>query len=98
MTKVIQLIPKDGALYFPYGGFDYDASGFDPVPSKPSMLLCRYDTGDCDKVPWPLVSDFVSTDELKARLARALYDERECNEFFPTDAAIALPDGNIFNF
>jgi hypothetical protein len=27
-----------------------------------------------------------------------LYDERECNDFFPSDAVIELPDGTVFDF
>lgn len=99
MSKVIQLIAKDGRLYFPYGGFAEDA--FKPVAERPALLLQVYGAGDCDTVPWPLVPgpyNGTTVEGLEQRLACALYDERETNEFFPVDATITLPDGTPFNF
>ena len=100
--KVIHLIAIDGTLYFPYGGNEFigDKIRWD-CPEVPSLLMKIYAAGDCDTIPWPLVSHPYSSttvEGLKRRLASALYDERETNAFFPIDAKIALPDGNIFDF
>lgn len=95
MTKTIRLTVNHGVLYFPHGGADFSKS-FDAVESIPSMLIRRYDTGDCDTIPFPLPKRKMP--EIRKRLARALYDERECNSFFPSDAIIELPDGTVFDF
>lgn len=95
---LIQLIAKDGRLYFPQGGLD---DNLNEVADQPSLLLVSYAAGDCDTVPWPLVPspyNGTTVEGLEQRLACALYDERECNPFFPVDARIALPDGTPFNF
>jgi hypothetical protein len=100
--KVIQLIAKDGSLYFPYGGTKFGATSTEwDCPDEPSLLLKVYAAGDCDTVPWPLVPspyNGTTVEGLEQRLACALYDERESNQFFFSDAKIALPDGNIFDF
>ena len=94
----IRLVDRDGKLYFPSGGsLPYPAS-LAPSPDAPSILVRVYGAGDCDTIPWPLVSDYRSTASLRYRLAIALYDERETNEFFPADAQIELPDGTPFDF
>lgn len=97
MTKTIRLVVKNNALYFPCGGTNYDANPvkFD-CPDTASLLIRRYDTGDCDTIPFPLPKRKMP--EIRKRLARALYDERECNSFFPSDAVIELPDGTVFDF
>lgn len=95
--QTIQLIDKNGQLYFPQGGLN---DNLKEVADKPALLLVRYAAGDCDTVPWPLVPgpyNGTTVEGLAQRLACALYDERECNPFFPADARIALPDGTIFN-
>lgn len=96
----IRLVVKNNALYFPCGGTNYDV---DPVkfdcPDTPSILIRRYDTGDYDTIRWPIKKrQKIERAELLKRLARALYDERECNSFFPSDAVIELPDGTVFDF
>jgi hypothetical protein len=93
MTTNITLIARDGRLYFPTGNYD-DAT-------QPCILIRRYDAGDCDTCPWPMVpgeySD-KSVDDMRVRLAYALYDERETNPTFPGGASILLPDGTPFDF
>jgi hypothetical protein len=92
----ITLVAEDGNLLFPHGGSDM--MQFD-CPDVPTILLCRYQAGDCDTCPWPMVpTEHNDLDDLRVRLARALYDEREMNEFFPVDAVILLPDGERFDF
>jgi hypothetical protein len=86
----ITLAAIDGRLHFPRGG--------DDLEEHPSILMRIYDAGDMDTVPWPLECQFSTREELEDRLASALYDERECNRFFPTDASIRLPDGTAFDF
>ena len=89
------LINKDGTLYFPHGGY---TDNWNQERGQPAMLIRRYDAGDCDTIPWPLKSDFHDEESLKIRLARALYDERECNSFFGIHDEILLPDGTPFDF
>lgn len=98
MNKVIKLVAKDGSLFFPAGGYN---DCLEACPDRPKLLLKIYAAGDCDRIPWPLVPgeySSASVADLKARLAEALYDERESNEYFPIDAKIALPDGEMFDF
>jgi hypothetical protein len=98
MNPVIQLVAKNGTLYFPFGD-PFPAT--DAVVNEPALLLCQYAAGDCDTVPWPLVPgpyNGTTVEGLEQRLACALYDERECNPYFPTDAKIVLPDGTPFDF
>jgi hypothetical protein len=93
--KTIRLMAIDGYLNFPQGGMDLDAVNVEDVygrEDKPSILLRRYSTGDVDTIPWPWAHDYTE------RLAYALFDERECNRFFPTGAVIELPDGTPFDF
>lgn len=93
--KTIRLMAIDGMLFFPMGGMDLDAETVEETygrADKPSVLLRYYPAGDVDVVPWPWTQDYTE------RLAIALYDERECNKFFPSDAAIELPDGTPFDF
>jgi hypothetical protein len=88
-TTTIRLIDEAGALYFPTGHHDHGG---------PTILLRSYPAGDWDHCPWPMTACRVSELELRERLARALYDERETNDTFPTDAVIELPDGATFDF
>ena len=87
----IRLIADEGMLFFPHGGSYGDKA-------EPSLLIRRYDAGDCDTCPWPMASPFASLEKLRSRLALALYDERECNDHFPSCASIELPDGSPFDF
>lgn len=85
----IRLVADEGMLFFPHGG---------NVPGEERcLLLCVYAAGDCDTCPWPLACEFTSQRKLETRLARALYDLRECNSFFPSSASIELPDGTPFD-
>lgn len=88
----IRLIALADMLYFPKGG------NFGDEPDAPSLLVFLYPAGDADTVPWPMVSEFASQEQLRNRLARALFDERETNPYFPDDAVIELPDGTVFDF
>ena len=91
MTKTFRLMVEHDVLYFPNGGADFNVS-FDRVESMPSMLIRSYPAGDCDAIPFPML------DESDAEnLAHALFSERECNPFFPSDAIIELPDGTVFD-
>lgn len=85
--KTHRLIVIDGKLYF-------------PLPTDAALLLRFYPAGDCDSCPWPMQSDFATESELRCRLARALFDERECrsNAEFSYEDRIELPDGTPFNF
>jgi len=89
-------------LHFPHGGDDWKGDGptrYD-CPEFPSMLICRHDSGDCDTCPWPMTSVYATVDQLRERLALALYDERESNPHWPNrpDVVILLPDGERFDF
>jgi hypothetical protein len=98
MTRLIAI---DGTLYFPHGGRDFDLEGpaaWKGQKDEPSLLLHRYDAGDCDTIPWPMRSDFATEAQLKERLASALYDERETNDFFGDGDSVELPDGTRFPF
>lgn len=98
--KTIRLVIDHGFLSFPHGGmFSHDGETLWDDPNTPSMLIHRYAAGDVDAFRWPLVSDEFSSYRSKlARLASALYDERETNPYFPADALIELPDGTPFDF
>ena len=93
---VVRLIVKNNALHFPFGGIDFDKPSFPCSPDLPSILSCLYPSGDHDIVPWPMPKTKAA--ELRKRLARALFDERECNSLFPRGAVIELPDGTVFDF
>ena len=94
---VIRLVVEYKRLAFPHGGMNLD----DEPPKyedfdTPSLLVRLYDAGDRDSIPWPLPKRGRAK-HLK-NLAHALFDERECNKFFPADAVIELPDGSAFDF
>lgn len=97
MTTTFKLTVQDGTLYFPCGGMDWDERHH--TAELPSLLLCRYDAGDCDTCPWPMESQFATTAQLRERLALALYDERETNGCWPNTpyVVILLPDGTPFD-
>ena len=89
--KNIQLLNIDGWLYFPATESN----------DEPEILLCVYSAGDCDTIQWPMVPGEYSDDsvaDIEQRLAKALFDERECNPDFPYDAKILLPNGEVFDF
>lgn len=95
MTRpVIRLVVKHSALCLPFGGYD---DNFEPSAELPSIISYTYPAGDRDTFAFPLSANKYMTD-VERKLARALYDERECNEFFPSDAVIELPDGTVFDF
>jgi hypothetical protein len=97
MTTV-RLIVKNNALYFPFGGTDFDKPGCPSSPELPTLLIRRYPAGDFDTVAWPLPRGKAKRESALRNLAYALFDERECNDLFPLDAVIELPDGTVFNF
>lgn len=89
-TTAHALLAIEGDLYFP--------TGANSDPNTPSLLLRRYDSGDCDTCPWPMVSEFRDEAELMEALAMSLYDERETNPTFGTSDTVLLPDGTPFDF
>jgi len=95
----IRLVDIDGRLFFPTGGNPSDFAIADADRNIPCLLLRMYPAGDCDTCPWPMKSEFASLEQLRQRLAIALYDERECNETWPRDSdiVIELPDGTVFD-
>ena len=97
--KTFTLVALDGQLYFPTGGNDALAGRWD-CPELPSLLLRRYREGDCDTCPWPMEQYGKTANDLRYRLASALYDEREMNCFWPITepVTILLPDGQEFDF
>jgi hypothetical protein len=95
MTTV-KLIVKNNRLYFPFGGTDFDKPGCPASADLPSILFLQHADGDVDTIPYPFPKRKAA--ELRKRLALALFDERECNDLFPRDAVIELPDGTVFNF
>jgi hypothetical protein len=97
--NAIRLIVENKRLCFPHGGHDFDAepAKFDDFDT-PHLLLRRYDAGDCDTIPWPLSRGAAKRAKQLKNLAHALFDERECNAFFSSDAVIELPDGSVFDF
>ena len=101
--KTFTLIEQNGCLCFPRGGINWDTF---PVgrdcPDVPSMLVERYEDGDINTCPWPMVPASYSdntVEDLRAYLAAALYDERESNACWPNEPVIILlPDGERFDF
>ena len=96
------LIAKNNSLYFPHGGDDWAAAGDvrRDCPEHPSLLIRRYDEGDIDTCPWPMVpSEHYTLEDLRHNLASALYDERESNACWPNkpEVVILLPDGERFD-
>jgi hypothetical protein len=96
------LIAKNNSLYFPQGGDDWAADGDvrRDCPDHPSLLIRRYDEGDMDTCPWPMVpSEHYTLEDLRHNLALALYDERETNGCWPAKLAVTilLPDGTPFD-
>lgn len=96
------LIAKNKSLYFPHGGDEWAAAGDvrRDCPEHPSLLICRYDAGDVDTCPWPMVpSEHYTLEDLRHNLATALYDERESNACWPNkpEVIILLPDGERFD-
>lgn len=66
------------------------SNGCDCPPNQ--IVLCVYDEGDCDRIPWPM-----TTADERGNLARALFDDRECRDGFPPDVEeVRLPDGELF--
>jgi hypothetical protein len=96
MTTV-RLIVKNNALYFPFGGIDFDKPDCPSSPDLPALLIRRYDAGDYDTISWPLPRAKAKRERELTNLAYALFDERECNDLFPSNAAIELPDGTEFD-
>jgi hypothetical protein len=89
-APTIRLLSIDGTLYFPYGGHTW--GDLTPRADEPALLIRYYPEGDVDTIPWPM------DERHTERLAIALFDQRECNAYFPGDALIELPDGSPFDF
>lgn len=77
---MIQLIVRDGSLYYP-GDPRRDIAAVEPGAAVP--VLCVYDAGDCDSIVWPNPNC--------DNLHRALFDDRECGLI--GDEEVILPDG-----
>lgn len=99
MSKVFRLVVKYDRLAFPHGGsnIDVEPAKYDDFDT-PALLVRLYDAGDRDTIPWPLSSSADRRAKQLKNLAHALFDERECNKYFPSDAVIELPDGSVFDF
>lgn len=97
--KTFRLVIDHGDLCFPHGGHDtWEGGGVYDDPAIPSLLIYRYAAGDIDTFKWPLTGRFAEIQKKRIRLAAALYNERETNPCFPSDALIELPDGSPFDF
>lgn len=61
------------------------------------ILICSYDAGDVDTVPFPFPTDSPYWDKAKWDFAmkRAIYDAREMG-LIPDDPAVELPDGTVY--
>jgi hypothetical protein len=83
---VIQLREDEGALTLADGGF----------------LLYFYPAGDCDRITWldEQKSEEGRTDEWKAMLARAVFDEVETDgiRYMHGSFTVLLPDGTEFDY
>lgn len=99
MSKTFRLVVKYDRLAFPHGGsnIDVEPAKYDDFDT-PALLVRLYDAGDRDTIPWPLSRSAAKRAKQLKNLAHALFDERECNAFFPVDAVIELPDGSLFDF
>jgi len=90
----IRLIAKGQTLYFPMGGRNAD---FEEQKELPAVLVRSYPAGDFDTIPWPIPKR--RKQQCLNSLARALFDERETNPFYPSGpVTIELPDGTVFDF
>jgi len=85
--RTVFLIAKGGRLYYPTG------NGEDKT--KPAMLYVAAE--DVTICPWPWKVTTTPESKLRATLASALFDERECNPTFDHGATILLPDGTKFD-
>lgn len=94
MTTIRLVVDEYSSLQFPFGGVNDD---FESDANTPATLMYYYEAGDVDSFVFPLSRNEYMTD-VERKLARALFDERESNPFFPTDAVIELPDGTVFDF
>ena len=91
----VRLLVRNGCLYFPFGGHDFDSAGYPQSPNLPVALTRRYYDGSWDTIPFPFPPG--EEEAWRERLAHALYDERRFNDFFPRHAVIELPDGALFD-
>ena len=60
------------------------------------VLLYFYPAGDCDSIPWPLISEFRLEIKLREQLASALFDAREMGIIPLFAQSVLLPDGTRF--
>lgn len=62
-----------------------------------NVLICVYDSCDCDTIPWPLDTsfDYWTEETWNNALRRALFDARECG-YIPDEPTVELPDGTVF--
>lgn len=59
-------------------------------------LIYFYPAGDVDCLPWPLVAEYRTPEELRDQLRRALQDEVETGHLPDGTQAVMLPDGTMF--
>ena len=90
---MIKLIVIEGRLHIPNSAITDKlvADFYRTASCKDPIVLCRYDAGDCDTVPWPMKDPEYSMETL----SKALYDSREVG-LIPYDDAVLLPDGTEF--
>ena len=79
--STIRLVCKDGYLYYPDDVLDQFG---EPGP----IVLCVYDTGECDTIKWPRYNE--------RNLRSALYGDRE-GGIFGDHTQIELPNGRQFS-
>lgn len=62
------------------------------------ILVCVYDTGDCDTIPFPFpkLSGYWTKEKWENALRRALFDARETGQI-EDRSSVELPDGTMFN-
>jgi hypothetical protein len=91
----VRLLVRNGFLYFPFGGHDFDAAGSPQSSTLPVPLARLYHDGSRDSIPFPFPTG--EEEAWRERLAYALYEERRFNDFFPRHAVIELPDATQFD-
>lgn len=62
------------------------------------LLICQYDMGDVDTIPFPFPADseYWTKETWTNALRRALFDARECGQI-EDRSQVELPDGTMFD-